>query len=222
MIKNSIDKRQSWIVLSEVYFCCVIPAAYLLPAWIGWENGFLENLQVLILLVGCGVNLNFYRKRQSESGRLWLGGAGFFALLAARELSWGRVFFPVGLTETGPVFLSMNRMPHNELINLTIAAYSIAVLLLIATYFPWRRFIGGIPFPVKDLAMIIFGAGLAHVGERTAAFPEAIGQLIEELAEVAVYIWLVKLSSYYHYWLENDAKDSLIAVDLLESVADNK
>lgn len=190
--------------ISIVYLLCVIPAAYHLPGWLGWENGFLENLQVLLLLGGMVLNFLFYRR---GAGSVFLSISSVFWLCCLRELSWGRVFFPTGVvTETGPEFVRMSSLPHYELINGAIGLLILGIVLSFLLTFPWRKFFGVIPIPYKYFCVAFSCIVLAHCGEHTALLPEVPGMLLEELAEVMLYFWLVMLSVYYYVALSQKAR----------------
>lgn len=103
-----------WALLPALLAC--LPLSALLPAPWSREGGVLETLQVLVLLGGAALALRVYlRSRRDEhtgqtgqagqagrtgqteatrSGMLALCAAPVWILLAARELSWGRVWLP--------------------------------------------------------------------------------------------------------------------------------
>ncbi len=202
-------KRGFWC--SALYFVCIVPLAYVLPPQIGWENGILENVQVVVLFLGGVLNFYFFRCahrlkiniRKQASGAvrgnemMWLTISYLFFLLTARELSWGRVFFPIGMTDAGPVLVRMNQVPYHEIISVAIALSIIAIAASMLFAFPWRRLLFEVPFPGRYVVLTLASVALAHIGEHTALFSELEGQLVEEMAELLVYLWMVILSAYY-------------------------
>lgn len=52
--------------INIVFTIMIVPMAYILPKTISWENGFLENLQVVVLLVGFLLSFNFYKKSKLQ------------------------------------------------------------------------------------------------------------------------------------------------------------
>ena len=78
------------------------PMAPWLPVTMGWENGVLENLQLVQLLAGAGLAWWFARTGHAALGytavMVWL-------VLAARELSWGATLWaaPLGMGWSGPI-----------------------------------------------------------------------------------------------------------------------
>ena len=91
-----------WALLLALLVC--LPLSAVLPAPWSREGGVLETLQVLVLLGGAALALRVYlRSRRNErpgqtgatgTGMLALCAAPVWVLLAARELSWGRVWLP--------------------------------------------------------------------------------------------------------------------------------
>ena len=84
------------------------PLSNLLPAAWAWEDGVIENAQVAVLLAGClGAGIVALRRRGMPVATLALSAVPVWAILAARELSWGAVFFaPVGFEQAQPVYSS--------------------------------------------------------------------------------------------------------------------
>ena len=91
-----------------VYFLLIVPVAFVMPEHLAWENGPLEILQNIVLFCDVVLCIVFFRKTAGQKFHLiWLSGAGYFLLLLGREMSWGRIFFPIRLEEHGPVFIAM-------------------------------------------------------------------------------------------------------------------
>ncbi|KMO85748.1 hypothetical protein AB840_11770 [Megasphaera cerevisiae DSM 20462] len=77
-----------------LYLLLIIPIGCEIPEWIAWENGPLEILQNIVLVICIGICLYFWRQSMGKTVHtVWLVSAGYFFLLLGRELSWGRVFF---------------------------------------------------------------------------------------------------------------------------------
>jgi hypothetical protein len=107
-----------------------VPLAALLPNWISWENGILEDSQVIVLLFGMFQCLFFPQHTEKYFRNMWLTGAASLLLMAGRELSWGRVFFVRKVTEDGPQLVAMKDLPYHLGMEIIIGVY--ALLLLIA------------------------------------------------------------------------------------------
>ena len=120
--------------LSLLLLALLLPAALCLPAWWGWENGPLENLQILVLAAGLAMSLlaayNHSADRQART--LWRWLSPFWLLCIGRELSWGRVFFPVSMGAHGPEFIPLQQLAYGYLIKPLVAI--VVVITLIAIY----------------------------------------------------------------------------------------
>ncbi len=89
----------------------MVPAAIALwlwaPSWWGMENGPLENLQVAVLLWGAFLSWEISRKKETVQGKhIWQCGIVIFLIAAAREVSWGRCFYPTGPEQ----FISLDQL----------------------------------------------------------------------------------------------------------------
>ena len=112
------------------------PLAFVLPVEWSFENGLIENAQIVVLLGGIILILSV------RSSMKWF--QRFFAavllLIVFRELSWGRVFFPTGMEKFGPIFVSMKDYEYRLPVYIFLAAY-ISVMLFILIYFvPAKKF----------------------------------------------------------------------------------
>ena len=78
--------------LSIFLLVFLFPAGFCLPAWWGGENGPLEDLQILLLIVGLAVSWlvawNKSADRDQQARNFWLGLAPYWLLCILRELSW--------------------------------------------------------------------------------------------------------------------------------------
>jgi len=92
--------------LFGLLFC--YPLSFVLPPRYGWENGWVEAGQVLILLVGLVAALRYATRALDSAGQcFWLMIAPFWLICMGREISWGEVFLkPVHVDEEGPGFSS--------------------------------------------------------------------------------------------------------------------
>ncbi len=85
-----------------------LPLAYLLPQSLGWENGLLENVQVVILLAGLlAAVVAAGRQRGTAAAPLWWVALAFWLVFMGRELAWGAAFLPaIGHNQLGPTISS--------------------------------------------------------------------------------------------------------------------
>lgn len=207
MIQSSNEKLFHVSVNFVTYFSilfalAIIPLSAALPASISWENGPLEDFQVILLFSGCLLGLYYYKQSQhSRFHKMWLTISGLFLLLTGRELSWGRVFFQTKMTTHGPEFLSMERIPHHMLINILLGCLILSVVSGLIFSIPWSKLLFDIPLPASSFVLLCIGALLSTVGDHGWIFSSAQGETMEELGEILVYSLLLHLTLYYHYWL---------------------
>ncbi len=176
------------------------PLSFVIPATWGWENGVLENLQVVVLLGGLLTSIVFSQKgRHRDSQRVALGAMLIWTVAAARELSWGAVFLtPTAMTETGPAF-SARLLPYHGLVDTLVVLAVLASVLL----FVLGRLFGLLiqqvrqgSFPCVEAGLMILAAlgstyaeGHLHVAGHLN-LPEVQCQVIEEFCELVAYVAL--------------------------------
>jgi hypothetical protein len=180
--------------------------SYFLPKTISWENGFLENLQVVILLAGFLLSFNFYKKSyHNKIHYIWVTVCGFFLLLIGRELSWGRVFFQTRMTENGPKFIPMSQVPHHMLINAFIGILIVVIVIGLIKTVPWRIIFTKAPVPKTYFCLIFIGVIFSLIGDHGVIFSGYKGETIEELGELSFYFLMDMLTLYYYHYLDEEA-----------------
>jgi hypothetical protein len=166
------------------------------PYAIGWENGFLENIQLIILFVGL---LNCLYLTQGKLRKMWLGVAGIFLLMIGRELSWGRVFFPTGEVDAcGQKFISMIDVPGHTFIHAFIFCIIVAIAYILFHNTDFSA-IKRIKLPLTSIVICTLSFLVQIVAEhhsiRGYSMPQL--QIVEELAEMVCYIEAVRCVNYY-------------------------
>jgi len=185
-----------------IFTIMIVPMSYFLPKTISWENGFLENLQVIILLLGGLVAFRFYKKSyQDKIHYMWLTASGFFLLLMCRELSWGRVFFQTKMTEDGPKFIAMSQVPHYTLINIFIAIFIAMIVIGMIFTIPWKTILFRVPVPKTHFCLVFIGVIFSLIGDHGWIFSGYRGETVEELGELLFYFLMVMLTVYYYHYL---------------------
>lgn len=169
-----------------------------LPVEWGWENSFLEWLQVVILVSGLFLNCIWWHEAKGKgnlsAARFLSGGVPLWLLMIGRELSWGRVFYPSGFNPVdGPSFLSLAELPYGWLVNpllaIIIAVWFYAVLRYALYKVPYTL-LKTDRFPAAELAVTVLAFIAAELGERRLHL-----QTMEEFAECLAYFGLV-LTAY--------------------------
>lgn len=87
----------------------LLPQAFILPIECSYENHLLENLEVFVLGIGF-INM-LYRTvslNKNKFNKFYLACGIFYIVMIARELSYGRVFYPIGIDKMVNKFLSIS------------------------------------------------------------------------------------------------------------------
>ncbi|CVK19919.1 hypothetical protein [Sporomusa sphaeroides] len=186
--------RFRWVTpascLCLAVFLVSISLGWLLPAEYGNENGPIEWLQVVVLGVAALVSISalFQTGLSPTRRRLFAWTSILWLLNIARELSWGRVFYPNG---TGG-FLRLKDIWFGPYVYPTIAIILVAAF----GYFfakglhrelvPWLK--QGI-LPALDFVILLVAAVTADIIEHHSSglFGAKI-ELFEELGELAAYV----------------------------------
>lgn len=202
---SALRQRRLWLACMLMALALSYPATAWLPLSVAWENGWLENIQVAVLLMGGAMAVVFARdgalalpQGRAARGLAW-ALAPVWCLLAAREMSWGAVFLsPVDFTEEGPVFSS-------SLLWYKPAVYPLAALVLACCagiFIRCRadrvvlRLVRSRHFVWAELAVFVLAGVLStyaeeHLGIAVAAPLHGRTLIMEEWAEVVAYGALV-------------------------------
>lgn len=169
--------------------------SFYLPIECSFENHIMENSEVVILAAGFLLMIHRckYALRKAAQ-KLWTGCALLYLVMVMRELSWGRVFFPVGMRENGEqAFIPMSQISFAPLIYAAVAVMVLTALACMAKSLrecahqemSWKM-------PVWHLAAF---AALMIVSqcvfEKGLIVGVQYGQLLEEAAEITAYASLV-------------------------------
>lgn len=196
------NKGVSYMYLCKYVLSIIVVLSYFvgrhLPVSWGWENSPLEWSQVVILLSGALLSGKWWQEAKS-AGRYH--HAQFFAwaiplwlLMAGREMSWGRVFYPIGLdTATGPYFLSVSQLPYGPVVYPVLAIVIVVWLLAVIKHklyrVPYELFQQG-RFPFGEFLLVIFSFVIANIAEKHLNF-----EIMEEIVECVAYLSLI-LTAY--------------------------
>lgn len=189
---------ERWLWAGRWLLIAMVPIAYplalVLPVTWGWENGVIEDLQVVVLLAGLAVALMAFRRLPRPVAMLGLAAVPFWLMAAARELSWGAVFMaPLGMTATGPVY-SSSMLWYKPAVHPTLALLTV---LSLAVYFRFR--VGALlarvwrlrRFPWVEFGLIMVGALASTIAEGhiplDIGLVPAQGEVLEEIMELVAY-----------------------------------
>jgi hypothetical protein len=184
-------------------------SAGILPAWTGFENGPIENAQVLILLGGAVVAMVFAADEQSTLRWFWLAVVPVWITLALRELSWGGVFMPaLSVSEHGPYFSSSQLWYRPYIVPMLVAVSLLVAVFFIKAKGPHilKYLFTTRQFPYADIvlvivAMIVSAGAEGHMGLSFGDWGHM--QVLEEMSETAAYVFLLSAQARVRLALRN-------------------
>lgn len=181
------------------------PLSYGLPVTAGYENGPVENMQAILLLVGGIIAAVFARRSAPPVQWFWYAAVPIWIAMCLRELSWGAVFLPptAGTADQGPLFSSAQLWykPYVAPILLAALVFSCGCFLKGGGVGIFRKLITDRTFPLPDilhfvLSMLVSAAAEGHLGLGMGDWSKAV--VLEEVAELAAYIFI--LSAQVQVW----------------------
>jgi len=179
-------------------FLC-LPLSLAAPVEWGWENGVVENAQVLVLLAGLFFAFQAWRHGpKGDASTLALCLLPVWLLLTGRELSWGSVFLdPLGFGPDGPIYSS------RVLWYRPLVPPFAGLLLLGSLWLAWRQrlhryllgLVTGGRFPWMTIVLVLGAALGSTAGEgHLPAFARhlvAHSAVLEEMSETVGYLAMV-------------------------------
>jgi hypothetical protein len=185
-----------YVLVTIVIFSYFI-GSYLPLSW-GWENSPLEWSQVIILSMGALLT-GKWRQEAKSSGqyhhaRFFTWAIPLWLLMIGRELSWGRVFYPIGIDSiTGPYFISVSQLPYGPIVYPVITVTIVMWLFAVTKYklyaIPYALIQQGL-FPIGEFLLVVLSLVVSHIAEKQLHF-----EIMEEIAEFVAYLSLI-LTAY--------------------------
>ena len=172
-----------------------IGLSFVLPIEYSYENHFLENLEVVILFLGIVICIGKIRDFiLYDSIKFYVASIIIYILMIGRELSWGRVFYPIGMDKNGEqIFVKVHELWYGSVVYPMVGILILIVLILLGVYFYQSRRQGICWYiPLGEFLFFIvtsilgqceFDRGLVQFGN--------YNQLLEESCEIIAYIALV-------------------------------
>ncbi len=192
-----------WVLL--LLLITSYPLAAVLPPAFGWENGAVENGQVLVLLLCFAHALWMWRRSRGADGtndtvnrRLAAVAMPFWLLCAVRETSWGATLLTTAVaTPDGPYYTSRLLWYHP----IILPAVLIVVAGIAIAFFRWRlatplrELIRSRQFPWWEIGLAVLAAVLSVTaeGKLPVKLPgtEVMLAVLEEWAELLCYAALI-------------------------------
>lgn len=172
-----------------------IGLSFVLPIEYSYENHFLENLEVVILFLGIVICIGKIRDFiLYDSIKFYVASIIIYILMIGRELSWGRVFYPIGIDKNGEqIFVKVHELWYGSVVYPIVGILILIALILLVVYFYqsrrqgicWYIPLGEFLFFIVTsiLGQCVFDRGLVQFGN--------YNQLLEESCEIIAYISLV-------------------------------
>lgn len=172
-----------------------IGLSFVLPIEYSYENHFLENLEVVILFLGIVICIGKIRDFiLYDSIKFYVASIIIYILMIGRELSWGRVFYPIGMDKNGEhIFVKVHELWYGSVVYPIVGILILIALILLVVYFYqsrrqgicWYIPLGEFLFFIVTsiLGQFVFDRGLVQFGN--------YNQLLEESCEIIAYIALV-------------------------------
>ena len=172
-----------------------IGLSFVLPIEYSYENHFLENLEVVILFLGIVICIGKIRDFiLYDSIKFYVASIIIYILMIGRELSWGRVFYPIGMDKNGEqIFVKVHELWYGSVVYPIVGILILIALILLGVYFYqsrrqgiyWYIPLGEFLFFIVTsiLGQFVFDRGLVQFGN--------YNQLLEESCEIIAYIALV-------------------------------
>lgn len=172
-----------------------IGLSFVLPIEYSYENHFLENLEVVILFLGIVICIGKIRDFiLYDSIKFYVASIIIYILMIGRELSWGRVFYPIGMDKNGEqIFVKVHELWYGSVVYPMVGILILIVLILLGVYFYqsrrqgicWYIPLGEFLFFIVTsiLGQCVFDRGLVQFGN--------YNQLLEESCEIITYIALI-------------------------------
>ena len=188
-----------WLVLTLLV--CSYPIATLLPTSAGWENGWIEDLQLAVLVAGLACALWWRRtggaSRRSHDiarPRLATVAVPVWLLCAARETSWGATLLTPGTaTGEGRYFTSSILWYHPVIAPLVVLVVAGAVVAFVRWRLdrPLLQLVRDHRFPWPEIALMALAAVLSTLAEGklhiTVPGSEQMRMVMEEGTELLCY-----------------------------------
>ena len=177
----------SWLAFFTAFL--VYPCKMFLPEHFGYENGLLENIQMIVLFIG--LYLSFFSKTDKKFFRF----VGLVLLIIMiREVNCGRtLFFPIPGVENA--YYRWSEIKYGYLAHPIFGAF----IAFVAIYFLKNKlfinlwnFLIKTKLPIWNIMFMFIGMGLGLYAEHTMH-----NMVFEEITELLFYVSLVGIIYLY-------------------------
>ncbi|WP_336696101.1 hypothetical protein [Delftia acidovorans] len=212
---DSLLRLWNWALLAGLVLS--FPLSFVLPQSLSWENGFLENIQAVTLLLGMVAALVAARRQKgSFAAPLWWIASLFWLAFLGRELAWGAAFLPsLEAGKWGPV-ISSQALWYRPAVKWVVGAMLLLCCYWFVRHGVWNKIIKRL---VREHALPIFSLAIFVAAMVISTNAEGHGFIVlqrwfdyqvivlEELVETFGYmaLWLAQwaLVRYVDGWRED-------------------
>ncbi|MBQ9244687.1 hypothetical protein IJ182_00300 [bacterium] len=179
------------VIPAIICLLLVVPCTFGLPPQYGYENGILENIQMVILLIAF-----IFSIKAKANKKFFIFIALLILLFALREVNYGRtLFFPIPGQEN--MFYSWKEIKYGYLVNPIVGLYMAGMLIYFIVnklYLVLWQYISKIKLPVINFIFLFVGIILSiYADKHTHNF------VFEEMSELLLYSALAGIICLYAF-----------------------
>lgn len=173
-----------------------ITLAFVLPVECSYENHFLENLELVVLIIGIIVSIVKIKIYNSKIfTEFYIGCICIYAILFSRELSWGRVFYPIGFRENGEeIYVDLENLFYGDIVYPMVAIIIfIAISCFAYVFYQGKKLRIKCNIPLIETSIFILMSVLSQCIFEKEVFLclQDYNELLEECTENLAYITIV-------------------------------
>ena len=192
-LKNHLDFRVYNVTIAAILTALAIAPCYLyLPERFGWENGLLENIQMVVLFVAF-----YWCMTAKHYKKFFYFAAMVIGILVLREINCGRtLFFPIESDVYGPPrFMSWKDIKYGYLAHPLYGLY----MAFVAVYFLRNKLFNNLVEIVKEIKLPIWNILLMITGMVLGMYAEKAlhNDVFEEISELLFYVSLAGIIYLY-------------------------
>lgn len=189
-IKKHFDfKLHNVTLISILIALAIIPCVLFMPERFGYENGLLENIQLIVLFLG--LYLSFSAKNDKK---FFIFAGLILTILLLREVNCGRtIFFAIPGEENA--FYTWKEIKYGYLAHPIFGIYIATVgiyFLKNKLFINLWNYITKTQLPIWNILLMLLGMGLGLLAEHSMH-----NMVLEEITELLFYVSLVGIIWIY-------------------------
>ena len=169
----------------------IFPCLLFLPSRWGYENGVLENIQMIVLFAGV-----FFALKSKVDKKFFIFVALVLAILILREINCGRTIFFAIPGEVNS-FYSWKEIKYGYLAHPIYGAFIASV----GVYFLWNKLFINLWDKIKNVRLPIWDISLMILGMALGIYAEEVFHnfVFEEITELLFYTGLIGIIYLYSH-----------------------